>query len=616
MNHSAIKVLGAKPTGWSLTPAWLRRTSLFFSTGSRNPPSLSGTNPRTGGSRSAERIPGSNRSQRRSASSLPRIGMRICDEPATSWACGAFGLAVTAIWLSLVIWVLFVEAHYPVFPNAVTCIWIAGYFYFTLSTCLSFCLNLWGAFLTRPRILPELDAAPRRRVALVCPIFKEDSARLLIRLAAILRGNLSPDVDLWLLSDSPEGYEEGERNLIEKLRGTFPDRQDAIRYRRRQCNIDKKPGNITDFLFYHGGFRYDYLLVIDNDSLLPAGVITHLLRKAEHPANRRVFLFQARISVYNARTRWARFCQVGMQLGNRLHFRSLFFSQAPSFGHNCLIRTDVLFRLYHYAEDGREGQKTRWISRPLPTRELSHDVFDFTYASMLGYSAQYVHDVETFEEAPETSHISFVRSQRWAHGSLSALKLVFEPKASWYARFLVWHGGMSFLNSLFLFWLLLSFWVAAHPQNLDIFFTNDVLIGPFEGNHALLSACAFMLLTYFVLPFCAVSRELPAMAIATHLLISNLVLMQELTNGVYIVVKTLIGVKQGWTPMGVGASSSAAIWPTGIPCVAISAVALWMVISGAGVQCWAVVAVPMLVGGMLSPLVSRYLNFKPGVSES
>ena len=43
---------------------------------------------------------------------------------------------------------------------------------------------------------------------------------------------------------------------------------------------------------------------------------------------------------------------------------------------------------------------TRQTLKPLPTRELSHDVFDFTYASMLGYSAQYVHDVETFEEAP------------------------------------------------------------------------------------------------------------------------------------------------------------------------------------------------------------------------
>ena len=379
-------------------------------------------------------------------------------------------------------------------------------------------------------------------------------------------------------------------------------------------NIDKKPGNVTDFLFNHGGFGYDYLLVIDNDSLLPAGVINRLVRKAEHPANRSIFLFQAKMSVYNARTRWARFGQIGTALGNRLQFRSLFFSQAPSWGHNCLIRTDVLSRLYNYAEERREGRVTRQIFKPLPTRELSHDVFDFTYASMLGYSAQYVHDVETFEEAPETTHVNFTRSQRWASGSLSALKLVFEPNASFYARFLVWYGGVSFLNSLFLFWLLLSFWLAANPQSMDIVFVNDVLIGPFEGNHALLTAFGLTLVTYYVLPFCAVGAGLPVAAIARHLLVCNMVFMQELTNGIYILGKIVLGVKQGWTPMGAGASGSG-MWPTGIPCMVISALALWMAIGGAGVQSWTLTAAPMLICGMLSPWLSHYLNSKPQVSK-
>ena len=190
------------------------------------------------------------------------------------------------------------------------------------------------------------------------------------------------------------------------------------------------------------------------------------------------------------------------------------------------------------------------------------------------------------------------------------MKLVFEPKASLYARFLVWYGGASFLNSLFLFWLLLSFWLTANPRSMDVVFVNDVFIGSFEGNQAMLGALGLTLVTYYLLPFCAASAELPVAAIARHLVISNLVFMQELTNGVYILGRTLLGVKQGWTPMGAGASGSG-MWPTGIPCMVISAAAFWITVAGAGIRSWTLIAAPMLICGMLSPWVARHLNSIP-----
>ena len=51
-----------------------------------------------------------------------------------------------------------------------------------------------------------------------------------------------------------------------------------IWYRRRRDNTDRKTGNLTDFLTQWGG-RYDYLLVLDADSILSAEVIINLANR-------------------------------------------------------------------------------------------------------------------------------------------------------------------------------------------------------------------------------------------------------------------------------------------------------------------------------------------------
>src|SRR5213079_2255157 len=144
------------------------------------------------------------------------------------------------------------------------------------------------------------------RTAIVMPVFNEDVERVYLGLRqtclSLQQTGLTPFCDVYLLCDTTEpAIQQGEQEVIEKLKEEFSDRQEidagsptlpprveltitrecvagaraddgsssrpAFRLIRRTERTKFKAGNIANFLVQYGG-AYDYMLVLDADSVM------------------------------------------------------------------------------------------------------------------------------------------------------------------------------------------------------------------------------------------------------------------------------------------------------------------------------------------------------------
>ena len=130
----------------------------------------------------------------------------------------------------------------------------------------------------------DLRAPLRSRTAIVMPVFEEEPERVFRHLAAML-GSLEDTgqahaFELFVLSDTREPATAAqELRLFESLRAR-QDLPERLHYRRRADNAGHKTGNVWDFLRAHG-HRFDFMLVLDADSLMSGEAIVRLARIIE-----------------------------------------------------------------------------------------------------------------------------------------------------------------------------------------------------------------------------------------------------------------------------------------------------------------------------------------------
>ena len=332
--------------------------------------------------------------------------------------------------------------------------WLFGFGFLFFNVVYLFLLSLAHLFLKKPALKERNNIGTFPKTAVLYPV-RNESHGLIERIRFSFSGNDLPGTDLWILSDSSEEFIPYEKDLTEELGRVFPGR---AFYRRRPEPRERKQGNIAEFLHAHPEYKYVY--ICDADGMIPEGTLLKLLRKAEHPENQGIGIFQCTVRIAHAATWYARFERIGARLSQRFSFEALqaLLGESISFGHHHLARADVLRRIR------------------LPKGLLSHDNWDTVLLSEIGYRVVFCQDVFAFDEAPSNYLEARARTKRWAKGTLQGWPLVFKAKASLAARFQAFYGIYLYLADIvFFLWAILGVLAHSEPTGQLIHFKIDEL---------------------------------------------------------------------------------------------------------------------------------------------
>jgi len=485
-------------------------------------------------------------------------------------------------------------AHLGVF--ALLMLWLAQSFW-TLAAGFAVLLARWARGGPSPPALPD-PTDDAGRVAIVMPIYNEDTERVFAGLAAMWQDlrRAAPDdrrCDLFVLSDTTDpdiwlAEIEAWRTLRQRVGDT-----DRIFYRRRDRNIGRKTGNIEDFLTRFGA-NYAYMVVLDADSLMTGATILELIRRMD--ANPGVGLIQAPPKLVRGKTLFARILQTAGELYGPLSAAGLAFwarGEGNYWGHNAIIRIRPFMELCGLpALPGRA---------PLGGPILSHDFVEAALMRRGGWQVWIADDLGgSYEEPPPTIEDFAVRDRRWCQGNLQHARVLIARHLHWVSRLHLAIGIMSYLTSplwaLFLILSALQAWELT--QREPIYFAEGwpFPILPVSVADEALLLLAVTLGLLFVPKFLGLllalldgprRRELGGgprllLSAAIETLFSALLAPIMMVLHTWFVTSILLGASIEWKPQrrtaaqsAFGMASRAFFWPTLIGVVA--AVAVWHV---------------------------------------
>src|SRR5690606_4774107 len=138
-----------------------------------------------------------------------------------------------------------------------------------------------GLLPQRKQPLAPLQDLAGRRTALVMPIYNEDPLRTTMALRAMAEEldaeGHAAGFEIVVLSDSTHADAWVRESLsIARLREALHGRM-PVWYRRRWSNKGRKAGNLQDFV-ERWGARYDFMVVLDADSLVSAATLMTMVR--------------------------------------------------------------------------------------------------------------------------------------------------------------------------------------------------------------------------------------------------------------------------------------------------------------------------------------------------
>lgn len=295
---------------------------------------------------------------------------------------------------------------------------------------------------------------PLASTAIVMPVFNEDVSRVFEGLRVIYRSleatGKMEHFDFFILSDSnkPNQWIQEEiawAELCKQVNGFG-----RIFYRKRRQQINKKAGNVADFL-RRWGKRYRYMVVLDADSIMTGESIVKLVAMMQK--NPQTGLIQTAPRLIYGESLYARMQQFANRLYSPIFLAGLNYWQqqdANYWGHNAIIRVQPF--IDHCSLPDLPG------SEPFGGRILSHDFVEAALMRKAGWHVWLAHDVEgTYEEGPPSLIDSAKRDRRWCQGNMQHAWLVtargFRPAN----RFHLLMGVMAYLSCpLWLLFLVLS----------------------------------------------------------------------------------------------------------------------------------------------------------------
>ena len=329
--------------------------------------------------------------------------------------------------------------------------WITGAFWTAVA---GFFVQLMGR---DPAVIHSSDGAGKPlkgRTAVVMPIYNEDTGRVFAGLDVIWTSLAAqPEqaaFDLFVLSDTrkPEigaAEEVAWAQLVERHNA-----KGRIFYRRRKENLQRKAGNIADFVRSWGG-AYDYAVVLDADSIMSGHALVTLAQSMDaHPE---AGIIQALPTPAGRETLFARLIQFAARLNSLMLASGLAFWQLGEgnyWGHNAILR---LREFAAYCDLPRLPGKP-----PLGGEILSHDFVEAAFMRRAGFKVWLLTDLGgSFEEVPSNAVDFAARDRRWAQGNLQHLGLLPARGLQWISRLHLITGVLSYATSpLWLAALLLS----------------------------------------------------------------------------------------------------------------------------------------------------------------
>ncbi len=296
--------------------------------------------------------------------------------------------------------------------------------------------------------------ALKGRTAVIMPIYNEDTMRVFAGLdvvwSSLQRRPEQAAFDLFVLSDT----RKPEIGAAEELAwARLVERHDArgrIFYRRRKENLQRKAGNIADFVRSWGG-AYDYAIVLDADSIMSGHALVTLAQMMDiHPE---AGIIQALPTPAGRETLFARLIQFAARLNSQMLASGLAFWQLGEgnyWGHNAILR---LREFAAYCDLPRLPGKP-----PLGGEILSHDFVEAALMRRAGFKVWLLSDLSgSWEEVPSNVVDFAARDRRWAQGNLQHLGLLPMRGLHWLSRLHLMTGVLSYATSpLWLAALLLS----------------------------------------------------------------------------------------------------------------------------------------------------------------
>ena len=290
--------------------------------------------------------------------------------------------------------------------------------------------------------------------AVVMPVFNEDVSRVFEGLRVVFKSvqeiEGADNFDFFVLSDSnqPNQWIREEVAWAElcKQVGGFG----KIFYRKRRQAINKKAGNVADFL-RRWGRNYRYMVVLDADSVMTGEALARLVTMME--ANPSAGIIQTAPRTVRGESLYSRLQAFANRIYSPLYLAGLNYWQQHEgnyWGHNAILRVQPF--MDHCSLPELPGNE------PFGGRILSHDFVEAALMRKAGWGVWLAHDVEgSYEEGPPTLIESAKRDRRWCQGNLQHTWLLtargFRPAN----RFHLLMGVMAYVSSpLWLLFLILS----------------------------------------------------------------------------------------------------------------------------------------------------------------
>ncbi|BBK43713.1 glucans biosynthesis glucosyltransferase H [Allostella vacuolata] len=292
---------------------------------------------------------------------------------------------------------------------------------------------------------PDLPLpALARRTAILMPTYNEDPGRVAAALQAIDEGlqatGRGDAFAIFILSDTtdPDVWIAEERAFLALRARTGG--HDRIFYRRRPKNVERKAGNIAEWVTRFGG-AWDHMLVLDADSVMTADTIVRMAAAME--ADPRAGLIQTLPILVGGRTLFARMQQFAGRIYGPLIARGIATWHGRDgnyWGHNAIIRTRAFAEAAGLPQLG--GRK------PFGGHILSHDFVEAALIRRAGWAVVMVPALPgSYEEGPPSLTELAVRDRRWCQGNLQHAAVLPARGLHWISRMHLLMGIGSYITA-------------------------------------------------------------------------------------------------------------------------------------------------------------------------